>query len=90
MSTTKVGRLALRREGNFWNAYYALPDTMAEALLLGSIQIRFITGNQERKDAFIGLMREALSDILEEKTGVRPTWPDGPQPAPEHEKAGHS
>lgn len=90
MSIQKVGRLALRHEGNYWNAYYATPDTMADAILLGSISMRFVTGHHERKDTFIALMREAVSDILEEKTGVRPTWPDGPQPAPEHEKAGHS
>jgi hypothetical protein len=36
------------------------------------------------------MMREAVADILEEMTGHRPTWPDGPQPAPQHERAGHS
>lgn len=88
--TVKVGRLALREEGKFWNAYYALPDSMEDAILLGSIAMRFVAGNQERKDTFMGLMRESVSDILEEQTGHRPTWPDGPQRAPEHERAGHS
>lgn len=86
----KIGRLALRHEGNFWNAYYAVPDSMVDAVPLGGIAMRFVENNQERKDAFIALMREGVADILQEQTGVRPTWPDGPQPAPEHERAGHS
>jgi hypothetical protein len=36
----------------------------------------------DRRDAFLGFMREAVTDIIEE--------PDGPQPAPERERAGHS
>ena len=40
-------------------------------------------------DAF-ATMREAVADIIQEKTGHRPTWPDGLQVAPEHERAGHS
>ena len=30
--TQQVGRLAMRVEGNYWVAYYALTDTMDEAL----------------------------------------------------------
>ena len=89
MPEQKIGRLALRHEGKFWVAYYALPDTMEGALLLGSIAMRFVQ-DRERKDAFMALMREAVSDILEEKTGQRPTWPEPPQGAPEHERGGHS
>ena len=85
----KVGRLAMRREGLWWNAYYALTDTMDGAIPLGSVSMRFVE-TQERRDAFIGFMREAVSDLIEETSGVRPTWPEGTQPAPEHEKAGHS
>ena len=29
--SVKVGRLALRHEGNFWNAYYAMPDKIGRA-----------------------------------------------------------
>ena len=84
----KMGRLAMRHEGNFWNAYYAMPDTMDGALLLGSIAMRFVT-NAERKYAFLNFMREAVSDLIEEETGARPIWPDEPHPAPEHERSGH-
>ena len=85
----KIGRLAMRREGKFWNAYYAMPDTMDNAILLGSIALRFVMDNQDRKDAFLDFMREAVSDLIEEETGTRPTWPEGPQPAPESERSGH-
>ena len=86
----QIGRLAMRHEGKFWNAYYAMPNTMDGALLLGSIAMRFVVGNEARKMAFIEMMREAVADIIQEKTGHRPTWPDGLQVAPEHERAGHS
>jgi hypothetical protein len=84
----KIGRLALRHEGGFWNAYYARSDTMTNATLLGSIAMVFVQ-SEERKNAFMALMREAVSDIIEEELGIRPTWPDPPQAAPESERAGH-
>ena len=87
--SVNVGRLALREEGSNWNAYYALTDTMEGAFPLGSIAMRFVVGHPERHKAFIGLMREAVSDLIFELTGQRPTWPDGVQPAPQHERAGH-
>lgn len=84
----QIGRLAMRVEGDKWTAYYALPGTMTGALYLGQIQMRFVQ-KPERKDAFMSLMREAVSDILEEATGVRPEWPEpAGRPAPQHERAG--
>jgi len=85
----KMGRLAMRHEGAMWNAYYAMPDTMEGALLLGSIAMRFVE-NVDRKNAFMAMMRDAVSEVIFEQTGQRPTWPDGVQAAPEHERAGHS
>lgn len=86
--TTKVGRLAMRHEGKFWNAYYALPGSMEDAILLGSVAMRFVE-TLERRVAFMNFMRDAVSDLIFEQTGVRPTWPEGAHPAPEHERAGH-
>ncbi|MEI9804138.1 MAG: hypothetical protein WDN48_06280 [Pseudolabrys sp.] len=63
---------------------------MDGAILLGSIAIRFVTDNPTRKQAFMDMMRDAVSDILEEQAGARPTWPEGPQPAPESERAGNA
>jgi hypothetical protein len=84
----QIGRLAMRHEGSYWNAYYAKPDTMEGAIHLGSIQIRFVE-NKARKDAFLHFMRDAVADIIEQTTGTRPTWPDEPYPAPESERSGH-
>ena len=86
----KIGRLAMRHEGMWWNAYYALPDSMDKAVLLGSVAIRFVEDNEERQNAFLAFMREAVGDLIEAETGIRPIWPDGPQAAPESERAGHS
>ena len=90
----KMGRLALRREGKWWAAYYAMPDTMDRALALGRIRMTLVEGDTERhrrnKQGFMDLMRDAVSDLIEVGSGVRPEWPDGPQPAPEHERSGEA
>lgn len=75
----KIGRLAMRHEGAFWNAYYATPESMEGAILLGSIAMRFVV-DRGRQQAFVALMREAVSDLIEEEVGVRPTWPEGCNP----------
>jgi hypothetical protein len=84
----KMGRLAMREEGTLWVAYYAMPDTMEGALFLGSVRMNFVRGHPDRRTAFIALMREAVGDIIEEKMGIQPEWPEGEQPAPEHERGG--
>lgn len=78
----------MRVEGKLWVAYYALPDTMAGALFLGSIQMRFVR-DEDRKQTFMDLMKEAVADIIEEKTGKRPDW-TAPHSAPEHERSGRA
>ena len=88
----EAGRLALRHEGEMWNAYYALPHTMKDAVFLGSINMGAVIGKggEPRKEQFMRLMKDCVSDLLEEAVGVRPQWPDPPQLAPEHERAGHT
>ena len=83
----QVGRLAMRVEGDNWVAYYALPDTMDGALWLGSIKMS-IAQEPRRKEAFMDLMRDAVAAFLHEGTGAEVAWPDGPKPAPEHERSG--
>lgn len=87
MSIAQVGRLAMRHEGDNWNAYYAMPGTMDGAIFLGSIRMGAVVDNAERKQAFMLMMRDIVADIIEENTGYRPTW-GGPQTAPEHERSG--
>lgn len=89
MTIQKIGRLALRVEGNMWVGYFAQTNTMDGAIYLGQIQMRFVQSTA-RKNAFMALMRDAVSDLIEERTGVRPEWPEGAQPAPEHERAGRA
>ena len=85
----QIGRLAMRHEGNNWNAYYALPNSMEDPIFLGSIRMTAITNNQERKQSFMQMMRDIVSDIIEDETGIRPTWGD-PTMAPEHERSGEA
>lgn len=85
--TVQVGRLAMRVEGENWNAYYTLPDSMKEPVFLGSIRMGAVATNAQRKQAFMEIMKDIVSDIIEESTGFRPTW-GGPQSAPEHERSG--
>lgn len=82
----QIGRLAMRHEGKWWNAYYAMPNTMEGAILLGSIAMLFVE-REERRVAFLNFMREVVADILEEKLGARPDMHE--QPAPESERSGH-
>lgn len=86
----QIGRLAMRHEGNFWNAYYAMPGTMEGAVFLGSIHMTAVA-RTDRKDEFMSLMREVVSDIIENACGMRPVWPNPKGvSAPETDRAGHS
>lgn len=89
MAEQEIGRLALRAEGDNWNAYYADQDTMKGALYLGSIRISIIQNSGERKEEFMSLMKEVVADIIEEVTGIRPLYRN-PKTAPEHERSGNA
>ena len=82
---TQIGRLAFRHEGNLWCAYYAMPDTMQDAILLGALHMRWAS-QPAPKLAFMHLMRGVVGDLIEEQTGVRPSWNE-PVAAPEHERS---
>jgi len=78
-------RLAMRQEGDKWNAYVAKPDTMEGAIWIGSIALRFIEDDPKREKAFLALMRDAVGDIIRDITGHKPTWSET-RAAPEHER----
>jgi hypothetical protein len=82
---TLVGRIALREEGDFWNAYYAMPDTLKGSILLGSIRISLVKADPDVKQAFILLMRTVVTLVIADTTGQLALWPDDPVAAPEHE-----
>jgi hypothetical protein len=80
----EVGRLALRHEGQWWNAYWAkYQDSMNEAILLGSIRINLAHGTA--KSDFVVAMKSAFDNVVLETIGEKPTWSD-PHPAPEDER----
>ena len=89
MSQIEIGRLAMRQEGGNWNAYYADSDSMKDALFLGSVKMNAIIGRPAIKKAFMAVMQEIVSDIIEEATGHRPDW-GGEHAAPEHERSGNA
>lgn len=84
----QVGRLAMRQEGGNWVAYFAKNETMKDAIFIGSISLSALT-SKERKDEFRNLMRDIVSDIIEDLSGVKPEWGDVTS-APEHEKSGNA
>lgn len=85
----QIGRVAFRHEGDYWNAYYALPDTMEGALLLASIHMGAVSGseNEMRKKAFIDMAKGIANDIL--RAAGHPVTMDNLIAAPEYERAGH-
>jgi hypothetical protein len=84
----QIGRLAMRHEGEMWNAYWAQPGTMEGAILLGSIRMS-VVADLEMKDMFMTFMRVAVAQACKEATGVNPDWSAQPERAPEHERSGH-
>jgi hypothetical protein len=84
----KVGRIALRHEGDWWVAYWAGLDSMKDAVELARVGMGYVQ-DTKRKNQFIKFARDIFADAVEEKTGIRPQFPDEPQPAPAHEPAGH-
>ena len=88
-ATQQVGRLAMRHEGNYWVAYYALMGTMDGALEIGRIAMAAVVDDPDRKAAFMKMMRSVVTVILQARTGLRCGWND-PVAAPEHERAGRA
>lgn len=60
---------------------------MKGSLFIGSVVMAGIVGHPDRKATFMKMMREIVSDIIENQTGMRPVWPE-PEgiSAPDHER----
>lgn len=82
------GRLAFRVEGKWWNAYYALPDTMDGAIHLGGILFAAATKSAETKRRFMDLMRGVVADAFKD-VATDVLW-GAPRPGPEHERSGRA
>jgi len=77
-------RLAFRVEGNFWNCYLALDDTMKGAHLIGSITMGAVKQDDGIKSAFMQVMKQVMALTI----GRSPEWDE--RPAPESERSGHA
>lgn len=87
-------RIAFRREGRSWNAYVAPvkpgSDSMAGAVLIGSIAIGAVESSQEIRQDFMELMKRVVSHVVTDVTGVAIERWEEPVAAPESERAGHA
>lgn len=82
----QIGRLAMRREGNWWVAYYAEPDTMEEAFRLGQVHMSVVQ-DEGRKQAFMDIFKSFIAEVLTSDAGEIITgWKVGR--APESERSG--
>lgn len=81
----QIGRVAMREseDGEWWHGYYAPPDTMERALLIGSIRMAVVR-DPVRKEVFMSLIRDTVADIIEAEVGTRPRFAST-QPGPPHE-----
>ena len=85
MLKTMKFRVALREEGEFWNAYMAHADSMDNAKLIGSIAIGAVRQSPEIKAAFMDVMKQTFALAVEKVTGNPPVaWEE--HKAPGHER----
>lgn len=82
-------RLALRVEGDMWNAYAAQMGTMKGAFLIGSIAMGPIRANPDTKQRFMDLMQDVFRDTLKSATGADVSDFEVSR-APEHERSGRA
>ena len=83
------GKLALRVEGNWWVAYYAIDHhSMERSVELARLHMKHAE-HPERRQQFMDLVQECVADVIEEVTGTRPEW-NKPRPAPESERSGNA
>lgn len=80
-------RVAIRKEGNWVNAYLAEYDTMEDAKLIGSLAIG-IAGRGDFFARWKQLMSDAMALAVEDIYGQKPVMET--EPAPEHERAGNA
>lgn len=64
----QIGKLSMRHEGAFWNAYYAEKDK--EPVFLGGVAVLFTESSRRRQRQFMELMQDCLADLVRAKYGV--------------------
>jgi hypothetical protein len=85
----QVGRILLRREGDWWVARFGQIGTQAGAVELARMRMHLAQADPKVKEAFIQLSRLMMSRAIIDTLGTAPIWKD-PERAPEHERSGTS
>ncbi len=80
------GRLMIRAEGEWWNAYFG--ETPTDAIHLGSIRMSIVSKSEDIKRQFLAVMTEVVAVAIADVFGERPTMEV--QDAPEHERSGNA
>jgi hypothetical protein len=81
-------RLAFREEGEMVNCYFASNETMEGAMLMASMRKNFLN-DQVLWARYRELMQDVLRIAIKQTLGTDPTSFEL-EPAPQHERAGHS
>jgi hypothetical protein len=76
--------ISLARLGASWRG---VPCTRAQTLFVRTMMDEKFSEIERRYSECL-VMQDTATDLIEELTGKRPTWPDGAKPAPEHERSG--
>lgn len=76
----QLGRLIIKREGHFWNAYHVVSDKTENSNLIGSICIGAVVNNAEMRDAFKAMMISVVSEAIKEITGTVPIMKENHKP----------
>lgn len=79
------GKGSLRVRGEYLYGLYILDEKEIEILRIPTYVLANNADNLIR-DTALDIVRLAVGDIIEGATGIRPSFPDGPKPAPESEK----
>lgn len=65
---TPIGKISMRNEGAFWNAYYV--EEGVEPVFLGGVATLFTDRSRRRQTQFLELIQDCLSDLMRVKYGV--------------------
>jgi hypothetical protein len=82
-------RLALRREGVWWIAYIAHPESTKKTVEMARIRMIVAEGNPAVKAKFIELNQLAVEHAMKEIGHEVAAWNE-PVPAPESERSGNA
>lgn len=85
--TVSPFRIAFRVEGPMIHAYFAAPETMEGAQLLGGILKNICDEDRAVWEGFKALMRQAMTSVMRAAIGVEAAE-FVEEPAPENERAG--